>query len=295
MAIAEDTGDLGMMHWALAELLRIGHQLDANEGYLIWPTQIDNKPTFGELAQSRLVLSLALIYRATGNANAKQYAMIAFAALERLPLINVTSSITGKTYRLPSYVFHDVRNPVAISGRDLDPNHDAFLAAAYYAMGVFVLDDQAASAQALAKADGYLSAALDMANSGRCLPLADHPAYRNDCDTRYNGTWSAMLEIVVRSGPPREAIRLIDTQFVFARPAILNFETRRTYPEAYVGPYPDPVEPLLWLPSAARNFSADELRAFGDKINQLIETGNSSAWPSGHLYPKYYQLLGDRV
>jgi hypothetical protein len=289
MAIAQDTGDQNMMNWAVSQLELLRKQLEADNGFLIWPDQILGQPTFGELDQARLVISMALIYRGTGNATAKYNANLAFAALERLPLTDVKSSKTGISYRLPFWAYHDIANPTAISGRALDPNHEAVLVATYTVMGRFVIDDSARAAMALSKANSYLSAALDLAGSDKCLPLADTPEYRDVCDTRYNGYWGFMLELGVRHGAPNHAIRAIDGQFAYARPAILAFETRRTYPTIVSGPYPDPVEPLLWMPSAARNLSAAEFHSLVLKTNEMIVGDAPSSWPSGNLYPRFYE------
>jgi hypothetical protein len=289
IAIAEDTHDKAMMYWALSQLKVLRQRLELHNGFLIWPDEVDGQPTFGELAQSRLVLSLALIYRATGNDLAKQNALLAFAALERLPLQSVASSETGRVYYLPNYAYHDENNPRPISSRTLDPNHDAALAAAYTVMGRFLLNDPEAATRSLAKGRAYLAAALDLASAGKCLPLADLPDYSNLCDSRYNGFWSALLHIVGRYYPSDDAIQAADRQFAFASDAVVSFKTRRFYPDVMVGTYPDPVEPVLWISTAARSLSADVFMTFINRVNHLIEDGDAPSWPSGLLYPKYYE------
>jgi hypothetical protein len=86
-------------------------------------------------------------------------------------------------------LYRDIRAPQAISGRSLDPNHDATLAAAYCLISDAKILDKAASDRAKTMAGYYFSAALDLAKSGSCLPLADQPDYINSCDTRYNAFW----------------------------------------------------------------------------------------------------------
>jgi hypothetical protein len=156
-------------------------------------------------------------------------------------------------------------------------------------MAKYVLDDRLAAAQASVKADEYLAAASDMATFGKCLPLVDLPDYMDVCDSRYNGFWSFLLEIVARSRPETGAAQTADIQFAFAKSAVLSFQTHRTYPQVVEGGYPDPVEPLLWIPTAARNLSRAEFLAFVDKMNAFILNGEPGAWPSGSLYPKYYE------
>jgi hypothetical protein len=289
MAIAQEMGDQIMMNWAVGQLDLLRKRFEADSWFLIWPDQISGQPTFGELDQARLVISMALIYRGTGNAIAKEIAVSTFTALERLPLTKVTSSKTGRSYRLPFWAYHDVNNPIAISGRALDPNHEAVLAATYTVMGRYLIDDPAKAAAALSKAGDYLLAALDLAGGDKCLPLADTTEYRDVCDTRYNGYWGFMLELTVRHGASNTAIRAIDDQFAYSRPAIIAFETRRTYPTLVTGPYPDPVEPLLWMPSAARNLSTDEFHALVQRTNEMIVGSTPSGWPRGNLYPKFYE------
>jgi hypothetical protein len=289
IAIAGDTGDQAMMTWADSRLDEMQQRLMASNGFLIWPDEIDAQPTFGELAQSRLVLSMALIYKGTSKMAARSIALLAFEALGRIPLADVQSSVTGKAYHLPYYALHDVDHPTAVSGRSLDPNHDAALAAAYTAMASFVLGDQAAADAATAKADGYLAAATDLATSTNCLPLADLPEYRDACDTRYNGFWSFLLEVVDRDRPQSGAAQVADNQFLFARDALRSFVTHRVYPERLDGPYPDPVEPILWFPTAARGLARADFQAFVIKTNELILKGDPSKWPRGSLYPKFYE------
>lgn len=289
MGVAEDTGDGALMAWAQAEILRVRDRIAASQGVLIWPQQIDGAPTFGELAQARLVLSMALIYRATRNDAARETAVNAFNALQRFPRLPVRSSITGRTYTLPAYAFHNPANPTAISGRTLDPNHDAVLAAAYAVMATHVLTDPVQAQAAAQEADHFHAAAEDMAHAGRCLPLADDPVYVNACDTRYNGYWGFSLETYAAMRPASSARRTIDVQFAYARAALNAFQTSRTYPAVLNGDYPDPVEPLAFWGALRRNMSATEVGVFVQRTNALIENGPLSDWPRGNLYPKYYQ------
>ncbi|MFM6853956.1 MAG: hypothetical protein ACKOUM_07725, partial [Sphingopyxis sp.] len=289
MAVAQDSDDAALMLWSQQRLADIHAALAAHNGYHMWPDAVDGQPTFGELAQARLVLSLALIYGATGDVHAREGAVLAFSALDHMPRLPVTSSITGARYELPAYAYHDIANPVAISGRTLDPNHDAVLAAAYGVMSSRVLTDPSQIAGARDRGAHYLAAATDMAFAGRCLPLADMPEYINACDTRYNGFWAFMLEIAARAMPQGNAIRAIDEQARFAGPPAEAFQTSRTYPQNYAGAYPDPVEPLTLMGSVRRTMTSANATLFVDRANALMATQDMANWPRGNLYPKFYQ------
>lgn len=287
-ALGIDVSDPRLIAWSEVQLAEIQGRLAMANGYLLWPDLIDGKPVFGELAQSRLVLSLGLIYRATGNERAGSLAVEAFTALDRLPRETVTSSVSGRSYQLPNYAYHDVEAPRGLSQRTLDPNHDAALAAAYLIMADHVLQDSEAVVAARQKGLGYLAAAVDLVTPTTCLPLADALEYQATCDTRYNGYWSFLLELVGQQ-ELASARAAVDIQFAFVRPHIVSFQTQRSYPEKFSGPYPDPVEPVLWLTSAARNLPTADFHQFTQQTNALIEHGMMSAWPGGNLYPRFYE------
>lgn len=286
-ALGLDAGDTQLVKWGRDELDHLDNMLQSHNGYLKWPIDIDGEVTFGELAQSRVVFSLGLINARSPSEVTRRLIKNAYLALDRLPRVEVYSSFTSNKYLLPSYAFHNVVSPTAISFRSLDPNHDAALAAAY-SIAADTIQGTAENQYANQMARYYFNAALDMANNSTCLPLADQPEYRNDCDTRYNGFWLALMIYTSQKLKMNNADLLLNHQYSVIRAWSKQFYTSRTYPNEYTGPYPDPVEPLLLGVAVAKFDDQTAWKQYLDKLNAMIEgSSNSSieAWPAGWLYP----------
>ena len=286
-SIGLEFGDEHLIKWAEQQLENLFELIDKNNGYWVWPEQIDGAPTFGELAQSRLVFSLGLIYKRKPSEKTLRTFNLAYGALDRLPLASVVSSITQSKYSLPFYAFHNVHAPTPISFRSLDPNHDAALAAAYAIASTIKADKSEVSA-ALDKSNSYYKAALDMAGLS-CLPLADQPEYVRDCDTRYNSFWLMLMQYSSVVLKQSYGEHLLQKQFDVIKPNLVKFSTRRTYPAVYVGEYPDPIEPMLLSVAVAKYCNDVEWRDYVIMLNAYIEKAGQDIdkWPAGWLYPKF--------
>jgi hypothetical protein len=289
MALAEDTGDAPMLSWADAELAKLAVQTEAENGFLIWPIQIDGQPTFGSNSQARLVLSLALIQGQRPSPLVLRLGRSALAALERLPRRSVTSSVSGRSYLLPAYSFHNPQAPIAISGRSVDPNQDAALALAYALAAVHLSDTPLDRAVYFGRAQEYFAASQDLANSESCLPLADEPDFVAACDTRYNGFWLMLSVASAQLMGYTDGWIKLESQYRHLLPWWSTGSTSRVYPVKYSGRYTDPIE-LMLLRTAVARFGTDTMwDAYLLQLEAFIldEHLGAGSWPAGWLYPRY--------
>jgi hypothetical protein len=184
-------------------------------------------------------------------------------------------------------LYSDTWAPKAISGRSLDPNHEATLAAAYWMISNSKILDKAASDRAKNMARYYFSAALDLAKSGNCLPLADQPDYINSCGTRYNAFWMYwMLKMQPELGSSISLGQLRDQYGVMSK-NIKNFASERVYPLKNRGIYPDPVEIITLLPAVQQFASKYDLEKYIHRVNAYYKfnSKNSLDWPITYLLP----------
>lgn len=292
LALGTEFSDQRLTTWSFAQVDSIRQSLAANNGFWIeppradWPNQV--LPVFGQLSQARLLLSLSYIYARTRYAAAREAALLAYSGLQRMPRSLIASRVTGRQYLLTHYQYENTSNPVALTARELSPNHDAVIAAAYLAAATFVLEGQDEISRALDQLNIFKAAAVDLASPDRCLPLDGHPDYLNACDTRYNGYWASSLAIILSLRSDDSVRQALEGQRAYVRQALLGFQTNRTYPTPFQGNYPDPVEPVLFWPNLTLFLSADEARTYVSRTNSLIESQDASRWPSGNLYPAYH-------
>jgi len=69
---------------------------------------------------------------------------------------------------------------------------------------------------------------------------------------------------------------------------LTDFTTSRSYPVAYAGAYPDPVEPVLFWPYLEYALTPEQAAQYIDRTNNLIATQSPTQWPAGSLYPAYF-------
>lgn len=289
-ALGLDMEDLRLLNWATSELDALDQKISISNGFLIWPTEVEGAPTFGELAQSRLVFSLALIHEKSPSMKTKRMILMAFNALNKMPRIKVRSTFTGESYLLPPYAFHNPQAPLAISTRSLDPNHDAALAATYAIVADSVLENELDIIEAKKTAHEYYVAAMDLASPSKCLPLADQPEYRTDCDTRYNSFWLSLMLFSSQRLLINDADSSLNEQYLIIKKWSQNFQTSRTYPSEYTGYYYDPVEPILLATAVARFDNVSSWNAHVSHIDSMFKEGgvSMSKWPVGWLYPAHF-------
>jgi hypothetical protein len=262
-------------------------ELKKSNFFLLHPKIHASDKQFGENTQSRLVLGLANLLKVTNSPLVKELVSKTFLALDSLPKLNVTSSVTKRKYKLPAYLYRNTRTPEAISGRSLDPNHEATLAAAYWMISDSKILDKVASNRAKAMAKYYFFAALDLAKSGRCLPLADQPDYIDSCDTRYNAFWMYwMLKMQPELGSSISLDQLRGQYRVMSK-NIKNFTSERIYPLKYQGIYPDPVEIITLLPAVQQFGSEYDLNKYIYRANAYynFNSKKSPDWPITYLLP----------
>jgi hypothetical protein len=272
--------------WLETEIKRLRTEIRNTNYFLIHPTS-GSQRVFGENSQARLVLGLANIYAIYPNKDIENLLVNTYFALNSLPLIVVNSTVTNNSFRLPAYIYENPIKPKANSGRTLDPNHEATLAAAYLQVSRSGVLSKSDSAQALKNAKNYFYAGLDLVIEDKCLALADQPTFIDSCDTRYNAFWLHwMLVAQPYLGNPSTLITLRNQYYVMKK-QITNFSTLREYPFRYNGKYPDPVEPITLLNSVAKFGSKSEFLNFVSKLNHyyLQNSKYSSAWPTTFLMP----------
>jgi len=266
---------------------QLNQKLSKSNFYLIWPKRNkSDSETFGENSQGRLVLALAQLYRESNISIFKSTLHEAFLALTKLPLISTQSTITHKMYRLPAYAFKNTKDPEAISGRTLDPNHDATLAAAYFYAAQTTALSSLEKVSALKLADYYFRASLDLASS-KCLPLADQKIWRSACDTRYNSFWIYWTNKLQRSLGDEGSEGKIRAQYEVLSQFSKRFQTQGVYPVEYKGPYLNPAEAFSLFGVTAKYGSYEEFKTWQKNLNAwILANGNGSeSWPIGMLFP----------
>lgn len=272
--------------WLESEIKTLKNDIRKTNYFLIHPNS-GNQMKFGENSQSRLVLALANAYSIYPNTDIRDLLVGTYSALKSLPLITVNSTITNNKFRLPAYIYKNPNNPRADSGRSLDPNHEATLAAAYLQVSRSGVLSKRDSMQALNIAKNYFYAGLDLTIRNKCLALADQPNFIDSCDTRYNAFWlHYMLDVQPYLGNS-SSLNILRNQYYVMKRHISTFSTLREYPFKYKGKYPNPVEPVTLLNAVAKFGSKSEFSHFVSELNHyyLDNSENSSNWPMTFLLP----------
>ena len=281
--------------WLSTEIAKLGTKLKRSNYYLIHPDQ--DSISFGENSQSRLVLGLANIYAVYPDRKIHSLLVSTYLALDKLPLVKVNSSVTNKNFLLPAYTYRNVNAPKVNSGRSLDPNHEATLAASYLAVSKSGVLSKSDSQKARNKAKSYFYAGLDLAIKDKCLALADEPTYIDKCDTRYNAFWMNWMLVVQQDVGNPSTLTILRNQFQVMKSQIDSFSTKRVYPFGYSGVYPDPVEPISLLSAVASFGSRTDFLIFVRRLNQYYSENSrySSSWPITFLYPYSNQNLNRKL
>jgi hypothetical protein len=272
--------------WLKKEIDGLANKLKKTNYFLIHPSS-GKERVFGENSQSRLVHGLVNIYSIFPNKEIGNLLVSTYAALDSLPLVTVQSSLTGKYFHLPAYLYENPTKPKPISGRTLDPNHEATLADSYLQVSKSGLLSKSESIKALKKSKSYFYAGLDLAIKNRCLALADQPTFIDACDTRYNAFW---LHWMLKAQPylgNSKTLTILRNQYQVMTREVTKFSTKRVYPLPYRGKYPDQVEPMTLLNSVANFGTESQFLSYIDSLNDylVLNSENSSTWPITFLLP----------
>ena len=262
-------------------------QLNKENSYLTWPHDAGNTThVFGENTQGRLVLASAQLYQETKIPSLKNIVTRTYFALSKLPDVKVYSKTTNKSYYLPAYSYRTPIRPELISGRTLDPNHEATLAAAYFYASQTDALSPGQRSLAVKRARYYFHVSFALVDSN-CLPLADQPGWITACDTRYNAFWiywvSKLQKYLGNSETERQMMWQESVLSKYSR----DFKTHRVYPNEYTGPYLDPIEPFTLAGAVARYASSNEWASWIETLDSWIFTNRdkSNSWPIGLLIP----------